>query len=122
MEWGRNAASGAVATPRRRYGTYSILLALLAPTLVILAGSYLVSLPSDAPEAAETVATTLTLVAYGLVAPVLHLVGMGFAVAGLRSVNAGKVSSVIGLLLNIAMVAAGVFFGWIAASGIGAFT
>jgi hypothetical protein len=101
---------------------YSVLLALIAPAIVIATGAYMVNLPNGAAESAENFATVAMLSAYGVVAPLMHLVGIGFGIAGLRSPNAGKVASCVGILLNVALIGIGLIFGWAALSGLGAYT
>lgn len=123
MGWGRNAAeTAAVATVPRpvRYGAYSVVLALVAPTIVSAAFWYLTSLPKESPQ--DDFATLLALGSYGIVAPILHASGVGFGIAGLRNPNASKAASILGILLNIVLVALGLLLGWAAVSTIGAFT
>lgn len=123
MGWGRNAADATTAAlpPRPvRYGAYSIVLALAAPSIVSAAFWYLTSLPKGAP--AEDIATFMALGSYGVVAPILHAIGVGFGIAGLRNSSASKAASILGILLNIALVALGLLLGWAAISTIGAFT
>lgn len=123
MGWGRNApdASRLAAAPRPvRHGAYSIILALAAPSIVSVAFWYLTSLPKDSPQ--SDLATLLALGAYGIVAPLLHAIGIGFGIAGLRNPDASKAASILGILLNIVLVALGLLLGWAAVSTIGAFT
>ncbi len=123
MGWGRNgeadAAAGMPAKPVR-YGAWSVILALIAPALVTAAVSYLLNLPNYSPQG--ELAEILALVTYGIVAPLLHATGIGFGIAGLRNPRASKPASIVGILLNIGLVALGLLLGWAAASTIGAFT
>ena len=67
-------------------------------------------------------ATIVALATFGIVAPVMHLIGIAFGIAGTVSANANKVASVIGIILNVLLVIIGLGLGWFAISGIGAFT
>lgn len=123
MGWGRNATNAAtVASASRpvRHGACSIILALIAPVIVLAAFSYLVNLPKAAPE--EDLAVLLALASYGLVAPALHIAGVGFGIAGIRNPAASKPASIVGILLNIGLVVLGIVLGWAALKGMAAFT
>lgn len=123
MGWGRNATNEATVASVSRpvhHGAWSIILALIAPVIVMAAFGYLVNLPKMSPQ--EDLAVLLALASYGLVAPALHIAGVGFGIAGLRNPNASKPASVIGIILNIALVVLGVFIGWAALKGMAAFT
>lgn len=122
MGWGRNASEATVASVPRpvHHGAWSIILALIAPVIVMAAFGYLVNLPKADPQ--EDLAVLLALGAYGLVAPALHIAGIGFGIAGIRNPAASKPASVIGIILNIALVLLGIVLGWAALKGMAAFT
>jgi hypothetical protein len=124
MRWGRQTGetSGTTATPRRRFGLTSILLALAALVLVVACVAYLINLPSGSSESRETVAIYALVFVYFIVAPTLHIAGIVYGIRGVASPSGGKVSGAIGILLNAVLLVAGFLFGLGAMSSIGAYT
>lgn len=118
-DFGRNAAS--IAGPRR-LGLWSLLCAFLAFGLVIAALVFMINVPDDASDTMTNIATTAMLLAYLLVAPVLHITGVVLGVGGLIRGGESRVRCILGIILNLVLVGIGALLGVIAASGIGAFT
>lgn len=117
--FGRNAN---VEGPRRRLGLWSLLCAFLAFGLVIAALIFMVNLPNDASDLSTNIATTVLLVTYFLVAPVVHVTGVVLGVRGLSRGGESRFRCILGIGLNVALVGIGALLGMMAASGIGAFT
>lgn len=124
MQWGRqaNEPPGAAAAPRRRFGLTSILLAVAALALVIACAAYLINLPAGSSDTRETVAIYVLIFVYFIVAPALHIAGIVYGIRALADPAGGKVSGVIGVLLNALLLVAGFLFGLGAMSSIGAYT
>lgn len=120
-EWGRNAAIGQTAPSHMRYGFWSILLAFVALGIVIASLVLLINLPTDVAEATSNAASIAVVVAYFIVAPLLHATGFGFGVAGLARSTTGKGSSVVGILLNLLLFGAGLGLIFFAGSSLTAF-
>ncbi len=118
--WGRNATADESASARRRYGFWSILLALTALVLVIASMILVVNVPEAVSKPVSNAASIVAVVAYFIAAPVLHAAGFAFGVAGLfRATHKG--SSVVGVLLNLALFGAGVGIIYFTAGALTAF-
>ena len=123
-KWGRSAGLAEFGEERRGYsrGAKSIFCAILALALVVLALAFMVSLPKDASELTTNIATFGLVAAYFVAAPLLHIVGAVFALAGLFRVDDRRVLCVLGIILNVGLVGLGALLGFAALAGIGAYT
>lgn len=108
--------------PAYSRGAKSVFCAFLALVLVIGALAWMVSLPADASEAVTNLATIVLVAVYVVVAPILHIAGTVFDLAGLFRVDDRRWLCILGAILNIGLLGAGVLLGSSALLGIGAFT
>jgi hypothetical protein len=124
MNWGRQGAAPAMAMPIRRasYGRRSVMLAFAALATVLITVGALIAVPSGSPEPLSTIMTFATAAVYLVVAPLLHIAGAVYGIASLSREGDRKVLGVVGFLLNVMLLGAGAWLGWIAVGSMGAFT
>lgn len=123
MRWGRNATVAAeTAGAAPRYGRRSVLFALAALFLVGASFSFLVAQSGRDAGVWETVGNVAALASYLVAAPILHGMGLISGVRGLFGAGGSRVTSLFGILLNLALVGTGLYIGSLALGSMGAFT
>jgi hypothetical protein len=121
--WGRNAdPQMLIAAKPPRKGLWSLLCALFALGLVVITAIFMANVPAGAPEWESDLATAAVVVAYLIAAPLLHITGVILGIVGLARGGESKLRCVLGILLNVILIAAGTLLAFAAASNIGAFT
>lgn len=123
-EWGRNAGTATTSPARAGWSRAgkSVFCALLALGSVLVPGAALTALPTDVPEYLSTVVTIAVALAFLVVAPVLHVAGIVFGLMAAFGRGDKRLLGGFAAVLNLGLLALGVFLLAMASSSIGAFT
>lgn len=108
------------ATPTR-YGRRSIGYAACALVLMIGMSLAFGIAQDHGPMVWKNMTSTAFLVAFLAIVPILHLVGLILGVRGLLATDDSKPLSIVGILLNIGLFAAGCFILWLLLSKLAGF-
>jgi hypothetical protein len=103
------AETATAAVHRSRLGPWSLILAAVA--FVIGITSLLVLL--NVPETASDLAGNVFFYGFLIVAPLLHLTGLGFGIAAVMRPGERKTLGVLGIIVNWAAVALGLGLVWL---------
>ena len=108
--------AAAPAVPRRSFGQLSVRIAvgIFVTATVLLVGFF--QIPDKASW--HEIAAGAVVIAVGIVAPLGHLVGLVLGVMAMFRTGDRRVLGLVGALLNLVVVAIGIFLVYMAASGL----
>lgn len=113
--WGRGTEPfGAADLPQARPGRRSVVLAVVAYAIEVVAAAAMLAMPSNLPLPWPTLLPLAFSVLFGVVGPILHAAGAIFAIKALRRPDEGRGVAIIGLVLNLLAIVAVALGIWIA--------
>lgn len=116
-QWGRSpAGQDLAAVPRKPLAMRSVLCALVAYVIEVAAAIVMMLLPESLPLPWPTLAPLGLAVLFGVVGPLIHIVGIVLGVKAVSRADERKGVAILGLILNILAIG-GVILGVFAAIG-----
>jgi hypothetical protein len=105
------ALAGAAVARKRKFGTYSFVLAVLAFALFTVTYGFAINVPGGASQDVRRAAVWMAIVGFLGVVPLMELAGIVLGIAALFRSGDRRILGLLGALLNALLLAGGVVLG-----------